>query len=69
MMQVTDIAAVSSLSKQHNLLLIVDNTFLTPYYQKPLTLGADIVTHSGTKFLGGHNDTWPVFWWFQQCAC
>lgn len=61
MMQVTDIAAVSNLSKQYNLLLIVDNTFLTPYYQKPLTLGADIVTHSGTKFLGGHNDTLAGF--------
>ena len=57
MMQVTDIAAVSRLTKKHNLLLIVDNTFLTPYFQKPLLLGADIVVHSGTKFLGGHNDT------------
>ena len=61
MMQVTDIAAASNLSKQGNLLLIVDNTFLTPYFQKPLLLGADIVTHSGTKFLGGHNDTLAGF--------
>lgn len=61
MMQVTDIAAVSALAKRHGLLLIVDNTFLTPYYQKPLALGADIVIHSGTKFLGGHNDTLAGF--------
>ena len=40
-----------------NALTVVDNTFLTPYFQKPLTLGADIVTHSSTKYLGGHNDT------------
>ena len=61
MMQVTDIAAVSALAKKHNLLLIIDNTFLTPYYQKPLSLGADIVVHSGTKYLGGHNDTLAGF--------
>ncbi|HEX2946972.1 MAG TPA: PLP-dependent aspartate aminotransferase family protein [Clostridia bacterium] len=61
MMQVTDIAAVSELAKRYGLLLIVDNTFLTPYYQKPLTLGADIVIHSGTKYLGGHNDTLAGF--------
>ena len=57
MMQVSDIAAVSALSREHGLLTIVDNTFLTPYFQRPLALGADIVVHSGTKFLGGHNDT------------
>jgi cystathionine gamma-synthase len=57
MMRVTDIAAVAAITKKHNLLLIVDNTFLTPYFQKPLFLGADIVLHSGTKYLGGHNDT------------
>lgn len=57
MMQVTDIAAVSKIAQLNNLLLIVDNTFLTPYLQRPLTLGADIVIHSGTKYLGGHNDT------------
>ncbi len=61
MMQVTDIAAVASLTKPNGILLIVDNTFLTPYFQKPLTLGADIVTHSGTKYLGGHNDTLAGF--------
>lgn len=61
MMQVTDIAEVSRIAKSHHLLLIVDNTFLTPYYQKPLLLGADIVIHSGTKFLGGHNDTLAGF--------
>jgi len=61
MMQVTDIEAISTITKEHNILLIVDNTFLTPYYQKPLSLGADIVMHSGTKFLGGHNDTLAGF--------
>ena len=61
MMQVTDIAAVSALCKKHSLLLIVDNTFLTPYFQKPLELGADVVVHSGTKYLGGHNDTLAGF--------
>ncbi len=61
MMQVTDIAAVSSICRAHHLLLIVDNTFLTPYFQKPILLGADIVVHSGTKYLGGHNDTLAGF--------
>jgi cystathionine gamma-synthase len=61
MMQVTDITATSRLAKEKDLLLIVDNTFLTPYFQKPLELGADIVVHSGTKFLGGHNDTLAGF--------
>ncbi|HOK42365.1 MAG TPA: PLP-dependent aspartate aminotransferase family protein [Thermoclostridium caenicola] len=61
MMHVTDIAAAARLAKSYNLLLIVDNTFLTPYYLKPLALGADIVIHSGTKFLGGHNDTLAGF--------
>ncbi len=61
MMQVTDIAAVSEIARKHQLLLIVDNTFLTPYFQKPLKLGADIVIHSGTKYLGGHNDTLAGF--------
>jgi len=60
-MQVTDIAAVSELCKKHGFLLIVDNTFLTPYFQKPLDLGADVVVHSGTKYLGGHNDTLAGF--------
>jgi cystathionine gamma-synthase len=57
MMRVTDIAAVAQITQKRNLLLIVDNTFLTPIFQRPLSLGADIVLHSGTKYLGGHNDT------------
>jgi cystathionine gamma-synthase len=57
MMRVTDIAAAAAITHKHNALLIVDNTFLTPYFQKPFSLGADIVLHSGTKYLGGHNDT------------
>lgn len=61
MMHVTDIAAAADLAHRHNLLVIVDNTFLTPYFQTPLVLGADIVIHSGTKYLCGHNDTLAVF--------
>lgn len=61
MMQVSDIKAVSEIAKEKDLLLIVDNTFLTPYFQRPLNLGADIVIHSGTKYLGGHNDTLAGF--------
>ena len=57
MMQVTDIKAVSEIAKKHNCLLAVDNTFLTPYFQTPLDLGADVVIHSATKYLEGHNDT------------
>ena len=57
MMRVVDIAKAAGIAKKHDLLLIVDNTFLSPYFQNPLNLGADIVIHSGTKFLGGHNDT------------
>ena len=57
MMNVTDIRKLSKITKKHGLLLIVDNTFLSPYFQNPLNLGADIVVHSGTKFLGGHHDT------------
>jgi len=56
LMQVTDIAAIVAIAKKHNLLSIVDNTFMTPFYQRPLALGADIVFHSATKYLGGHND-------------
>lgn len=56
MMNVIDIKAVSTLAKKHNLLLAVDNTFASPYLQQPLTLGADIVMHSATKYLGGHSD-------------
>lgn len=61
MMNVTDIAALAKIAKKHNLFLIVDNTFLSPYFQNPLDLGADIVVHSGTKYLGGHNDTLAGF--------
>ena len=61
MMNVTDIRKAAEIAKRHGLLLIVDNTFLSPYFQKPLELGADIVVHSGTKFLGGHNDTLAGF--------
>ncbi|MHA7841789.1 MAG: cystathionine gamma-synthase [Winogradskyella sp.] len=56
MMNIIDIKAVSDVSKKHNLLLAVDNTFATPYLQQPLNLGADIVMHSATKYLGGHSD-------------
>jgi len=61
MMRVTDLAAVSTIAKAHHLLTIVDNTFLTPYFQNPILLGADIVVHSGTKYLCGHNDTLAGF--------
>ncbi|MCR5624006.1 MAG: PLP-dependent aspartate aminotransferase family protein [Lachnospiraceae bacterium] len=57
LLTITDIEAVSGISHKYGKLLIVDNTFLTPYLQRPLTLGADIVIHSGTKYLGGHSDT------------
>ena len=60
-MQITDLAKMKSLADKYNLLVIVDNTFLSPYFQNPLDLGADIVVHSGTKYLGGHNDTLAGF--------
>ena len=56
MMSIIDIEAVAAVSKKHNLILAVDNTFATPYLQQPLELGADIVMHSATKYLGGHSD-------------
>ncbi len=56
MMKITDIAACVRLVKDREIITIVDNTFMTPFYQRPLELGADIVVHSATKFLGGHND-------------
>lgn len=56
LLTVTDIAGAAALSKQHGILTIVDNTFMTPYLQRPLELGADIVVHSATKYLGGHSD-------------
>ena len=61
MMRVSDLEELSKIAKKHELLLIVDNTFLSPYFQNPLKLGADIVVHSGTKYLGGHNDTLAGF--------
>ena len=57
LLSVTNIAEISKITKEKDLILIVDNTFLTPYLQRPLELGADIVIHSGTKYLGGHSDT------------
>lgn len=61
MMRVTDLAKVHEAIAQRDILLVVDNTFLTPYLQKPLCLGADIVVHSGTKYLCGHNDVLAGF--------
>ena len=60
-MKVADIAKISEIAHKHNIIVVVDNTLLTPYYQKPLNLGADIVLHSGTKYLEGHNDTMAGF--------
>jgi cystathionine beta-lyase/cystathionine gamma-synthase len=56
LMSIADIAAISKLAKQHKILVCVDNTFASPYLQNPLDLGADIVMHSSTKYLGGHSD-------------
>jgi cystathionine gamma-lyase/homocysteine desulfhydrase len=56
LLKVSDVSALSSVAKSKNALFIVDNTFYTPYWQNPLDLGADIVVHSATKYLGGHSD-------------
>ncbi|WP_137596805.1 trans-sulfuration enzyme family protein [Paucilactobacillus kaifaensis] len=56
LLHVTSVTQIAKIAKQHNVLTIVDNTFLTPYLQRPLDLGADIVVHSATKYLGGHSD-------------
>ena len=56
MMNIIDIVTTAKIAKKHNVLLAVDNTFATPYLQRPLDLGADIVMHSATKYLGGHSD-------------
>lgn len=56
MMRVADIEEISKIAHEIGAIVVVDNTFLTPYFQRPLTIGADIVVHSGTKYLGGHND-------------
>jgi cystathionine gamma-synthase len=61
MMKVTDIRLVAEIAKANSCILAVDNTFMTPYFQNPLELGADVVIHSGTKYLGGHNDTLAGF--------
>lgn len=61
LMRVTDISAVADLAHKNHALVYVDNTFLTPYFQRPFELGADLVLHSGTKYLGGHNDTLAGF--------
>lgn len=61
MMEISDLCAICRVAKENKLLVIVDNTFLTPYFQKPLELGADIVIHSGTKYLCGHNDVLAGF--------
>ena len=56
LLTITDLAAVAALAKKHGILSIVDNTFMTPYLQRPIELGVDIVVHSATKYLGGHSD-------------
>lgn len=56
LLKITDIQAIAKLAKEKGLLTIVDNTFITPYFQQPISLGADIVVHSATKYLGGHSD-------------
>lgn len=56
LMTITDIERISSIARKHGILTIIDNTFMTPYLQKPISLGADIVVHSATKYLGGHSD-------------
>ncbi|MGL4798259.1 MAG: trans-sulfuration enzyme family protein [Cellulosilyticaceae bacterium] len=61
MMQVIDIQKIAAITKRKGILLIIDNTFLSPYLQNPLKLGADLVVHSGTKYLGGHNDALAGF--------
>ncbi len=56
LLKLCDIEQISKMAKKHNILTIVDNTFLTPFYQNPLQLGADVVIHSSTKYIGGHSD-------------
>jgi cystathionine gamma-lyase len=57
LMKLCDIRAISEISKKANALMVVDNTFMTPFFQKPLLLGADVVVHSTTKYLNGHSDS------------
>jgi cystathionine gamma-lyase len=56
LLKLSDIRAIADITRKHSLILVVDNTFLSPYFQKPLDLGADIVVHSSTKYIGGHSD-------------
>jgi Cystathionine beta-lyases/cystathionine gamma-synthases len=56
LLKITDLRAAAAIAREHDVLVIVDNTFMSPYLQRPLTLGADIVIHSATKFIGGHSD-------------
>lgn len=56
LLRVSDIEAIAAMARQYNVLTVVDNTFATPYFQNPLTLGADFVMHSTTKYIGGHSD-------------
>ncbi|GHT32407.1 cystathionine beta-lyase [Bacteroidia bacterium] len=56
LLKLADIRAIADIAQRHNLILVVDNTFLSPYFQKPLDLGADVVVHSTTKYIGGHSD-------------
>lgn len=56
LLKITDIAGAVELAKRYNLLTLIDNTFMSPYFQRPLELGVDLVIHSATKFLGGHSD-------------
>ena len=57
LLKITDIRAIAGIAKKHGLILVVDNTFLSPYFQKPLELGADVVVYSTTKYIGGHSDS------------
>jgi cystathionine gamma-lyase len=56
LLKIADIRAIAQIAKKHGLILVVDNTFLSPYFQKPLSLGADVVVYSTTKYIGGHSD-------------
>src|SRR4029077_2168924 len=56
LLKLVDIQAVSALAHARQALVVVDNTFMSPYFQRPLTLGADVVVYSSTKYLGGHSD-------------
>lgn len=56
LLKITDLRAATAIARRHNIITLVDNTFMTPYLQRPLELGCDIVLHSGTKFLNGHSD-------------